>query len=151
MNLTDRMRKVWEGVSAVKSGVGAANVTRPAVSEPAGELKASEEPFEDLCSAELDALANQLAREGTINVRLVSDQIESLRIDGPCPRCLHPFSQTRALTIPASSIRKYNVESVRVGWGDFACECRVVHPGTPAGEQGCGASYAISRPKAQSV
>ena len=137
MNLSDRIKHVFGSVPA-------------SASEPrTNDADALEVPFEDVSSAELDARANQLAREGAIIVTLVSANVESLRIDGPCPRCNHPFGQTRSLTVPASSIRGRHDAAPRVNWGEFVCECRVSHSGTPQGAHGCGASYAIGRPKAQ--
>lgn len=136
MNFSDRIRHVFGSAPVKASGLATVDA-------------GTGEPFEDVSSAELDALANQLAREGAITVSLVSGNVESLRIDGPCPRCEHPFSQTRGLTVPASSIRGRRDAAPRVTWAEFVCECRVAHPGTPQGARGCGASYAIGRPKAQ--
>ena len=65
----------------------------------------------------------------------------------PCPRCGHPFSQTRSLGLPATSIRGVPAAPAPpVSWADFMCECGVAHPGTPNGARGCGASYTIIRP-----
>jgi hypothetical protein len=46
-------------------------------------------------SAELDAAAQELVRSGRLRISLISTtEAPSIRIDGPCPRCTHAFSQT---------------------------------------------------------
>lgn len=108
-------------------------------------------PFADIASAELDAAAARLVRERVMTLRESSDtHVPSLRLDGPCPRCDHHFSQTRALVLPASAVRG-NDHAPEQGpaWADFLCECSVDHPGAPSGEQGCGAGFSLGRPVVQ--
>lgn len=104
--------------------------------------------FEDVSSAELDDQAAALVETGTARLSHIKNPlVSSLRIDGPCPRCMHPFSQTRALSLPATSIRSVaTTPSEAAIWADFICDCKVVHPGTPDGERGCGANYTVIRP-----
>lgn len=104
--------------------------------------------FEDVASAELDDRAAALVQAGVVKLSYRQNaSVSSLRADGPCPRCGHPFSQTRSLGLPATSIRGVPAAPAPpVSWADFMCECGVAHPGTPNGARGCGASYTIIRP-----
>lgn len=104
--------------------------------------------FEDFASAQLDHQAAALVEAGTVIVNCAENPpVSSLRIDGPCPRCHHTFIQTRALALPATSIRGASkTPAPSATWADFMCECTVAHPGTPPGQQGCGANYTIIRP-----
>ncbi|BCT77106.1 hypothetical protein SCMU_29480 [Sinomonas cyclohexanicum] len=104
--------------------------------------------FEDVSSARLDDEAAALVEAGTVQLFYVkNDLVSSLRIDGPCPRCGHSFSQTRALELPVTSIRGTPTTHVAAAtWADFICDCTVAHPGAPSGARGCGASYALVQP-----
>lgn len=104
--------------------------------------------YSETATAELDAAAGTLASTGTLLVSHISDtDVPSLRIDGPCPRCGHPFSQTRALELPVTSIRGGQVAQTEIPtWADFLCDCGITHPGAPIGERGCGATYSLGCP-----
>lgn len=104
--------------------------------------------FEDVSSAELDDKAASLVIAGALTLSYVENRsVSSLRIDGPCPRCGHSFHQTRALSLPATSVRGVATAfEPAATWADFMCDCTIVHPGTPAAEHGCGASYSVTRP-----
>lgn len=120
--------------------------TNPTAPEPV-------EPFENVASADLDARAAELVKEGAVSVSYIKNTaVSSLRIDGPCPRCEHRFSQTRALQLPVTSIRGgvptrdvSATAAAAAAFADFLCECIVVHPGTPPGASGCGANYTVYR------
>lgn len=104
--------------------------------------------FEDISSVQLDDQAATLVEAGTVVLSYIENpSVSSLRIDGPCPRCTHPFSQTRALELPATSIRGVpNTSASAAIWADFMCACKVAHPRTPNDQHGCGASFTIIRP-----
>ena len=127
----------------------------PKHTEPApggGEPEDSAEVFEyeDVSSMELDDRARELVASGEIKVRLVdTTNAASLRIDGPCARCGHVYSQTRGLELPVSAIRRaQKVKATLPRWADFLCACRETHPKAPPDVTGCGASYAVEAPPA---
>ena len=113
----------------------------------------AEPPFEDVASADLDAKAAEFVKKGTVTVSYLNNtSVSSLRIDGPCPRCEHSFSQTRALQLPVTSIRggapahEASAQAAAAAiFADFLCDCAAVHPGTPPGARGCGANYTVYR------
>lgn len=103
-------------------------------------------PFEDVSSEELDAKAQRFVDDDRIQVWTKTfGETTSVRIDGPCPRCEHHFSDTRVEKLPVSSVRGRHsaAGSVASVTADFACKCRVVHADTPPTDSGCGATFVI--------
>lgn len=147
MGWKERLREVISSEDDAKAGTAAVSTPAGGEPDPADPVDA---PFEDVASAKLDGIAAELARTGKIKVCvLLAVNVASMRIDGLCPRCKHPFSQTRALGLPVSSIRKESAQGPIPRWADYLCDCNVAHPGTPPGEHGCGASFSLKRPEAQ--
>lgn len=104
--------------------------------------------YDFVASDELDQKASEQVASGAIRVwHSRVEQVSSLRIDGPCVRCWHRFTQTRVIDLPLSSVRG-SPPSVRTAvdtvTADFLCDCDVTHPDTPAGERGCGASFSVT-------
>lgn len=104
-------------------------------------------------SLELDEAAQELVRTGKLRVSLItSTKAPSLRIDGPCPRCGHDYSDTEGLRILTSTVRGVPTsgtpDSSTPGapeyFADFLCDCKKVHANAPTGARGCGASYMVS-------
>lgn len=103
--------------------------------------------YMDEASLILDVGAHKLREEGRLLTHLVIHPgTSSLRIDGPCPRCLHSFSQTAALEVPDWDVRGSTStlsHSAASESADFYCDCSVPHPGAPDGLQGCGARFNV--------
>ena len=103
-------------------------------------------PYEFGSSRELDRRARELVGKGVIATWLVhSTRAESLKIAGPCARCDDAFTQTQVLELPVTTVRGWNLNrSPRDDrFADYLCDCDIVHPGTPQGATGCGASYTV--------
>lgn len=119
--------------------------------EPSGAAPAphSDDDFQYTSSEDLDDAARALVRDGVLSVWLVnSTKAPSLRIDGPCPRCKHPYSQTQGLRMLTSTVRgiraaKPEPSTTTQYYADFLCDCDRTHSNAPDGVRGCGASYSI--------
>ncbi len=106
-------------------------------------------PYEPVASEELDERAAQLVLRGAIAVSYIDDpDAPSLRVDGPCARCEHPYSQTTVLAVPDWAIRAVSGPQPKPApSAEFLCDCRDPHPNTPPRMRGCGASYQITAPR----
>lgn len=136
-------RRVHDG------GAGPPGEAAPAAVETSGRAQAQDLEFQEIATPELDRLASQLADSGQLRLHGSSAAaVESLRMDGPCPRCGHHFSQTRALNLPTSAVRRRHDDGPsRPVWADFLCDCGRPHPGARDGERGCGASFSLAWPR----
>lgn len=102
--------------------------------------------YEMTASEDWDRKAAAMAADGRLlRSDSKSERVSSVRIDGPCPRCGDEFSQTRALTLPSSSIRGSTQTTLTapIAWADFLCDCKVAHPGAPGNQRGCGLSFSL--------
>lgn len=132
---------------------GRSSAPKPADSKPTDDQagapgEQAKLAYQEVSTVELDDRARQLVATGQLKVRLVDDtRVASLRVDGPCARCGHVYSQTRALELPVSAIRRAErIATPAYRWAYFLCDCLESHPDGPPGVTGCGASYSVEPP-----